>query len=82
MSKDQYWKMQEDAREHLRFCMTLYQIQMDNGMYFLHEHPYNAKSWDLLEVRNISQQAGVEVVRGDMCCFGMYQDTPDGTMLV
>ena len=80
--KDQYWKMQQDAREHLKFCMALYQIQIDNGMYFLHEHPYSAKSWDLPEVKSISQQPGVETIRGDMCCFGMYQDTPGGPMLV
>ena len=62
--------------------MILYQLQIDNGMYFLHEHPYSAKSWDLPEVKSISQQPGVEIIRGDMCCFGMYQDTPGGPMLV
>ena len=37
--------MIKEGKEHLQFCMTLYQIQAENGFYFLHEHPYSASSW-------------------------------------
>jgi len=32
------------GRTHLEFCAKLYKIQHENGLYFLHEHPYGAKS--------------------------------------
>jgi hypothetical protein len=62
------------GREHLKFCMLLYRIQHENGMYFPHEHPNKATSWDMPEVKEIMELEGVEVTRGDMCAFGMYQD--------
>ena len=34
------------ARKHLEFCMKLYEIQWQNGRYFLHEHPDGAGSWN------------------------------------
>ena len=38
--------------KHLEFCMELYQIQIDGGLYFLHEDPDSASSWG----REISQR--------------------------
>jgi len=51
-------------------------------MYFLHEHPYSASSWKEEYVQEIMNQPGVKVVRGDMCAFGMWQDTSEGRRLV
>ena len=33
------------AMVHLRFVCELYQMQLDEGRYFLHEHPSGATSW-------------------------------------
>ena len=51
-------------------------------MYFLHEHPYSASSWDVDEVTEISEMESVKIVNGDMCAFGMYRDTEQGRKLV
>jgi hypothetical protein len=70
------------GREHLKFCMLSYRIQDESGMYFLHEHPSKATSWDMPEVKKITELEGVELTRGDMCALGMYQDTEEGRKLV
>ena len=44
------------------------------SMYFLHEHPYSARSWNEECVKKIMNLENVQVVKGDMCCFGMWQE--------
>ena len=34
----------KDAVIHLRFCIMLYKIQIENGRFFFHEHPWQAWS--------------------------------------
>ena len=74
--------MQDEGRVHLNFCMALYHIQMKNGLYFLHEHPWSASSWKQESVQKIMSEPEVKVVRGDMCAFGMWQETEAGDQLV
>ena len=45
--KDAMRKAYLEAVEHMRFVIQLYREQLDNGRYFLHEHPANATSWRL-----------------------------------
>ena len=45
---------------------------MEQGMYFLHEHPAGAR-------RNDPE---VFKVNGNMCAFGMYQEDENGRALV
>ncbi len=52
-------KMIAEGRAHLRFCMMLYRIQVENGMYFLHEHPYSATSWKEPIVQEVMAINGV-----------------------
>ena len=59
------------AVEHVRFCMQLYKMQMQNGRYFLHEHPEGATSWDLEMVKEIEEFPGVHKVRCDQCQYGL-----------
>ena len=68
-------KLIREGKTHLQFCMTLYKIQIENGMYFLHEHPYSASSWKEPCVEEVMSISGVRVIRGDMCAFGMWQDS-------
>ena len=60
-------KMMKDARDHFTFSMAVYQLQMDNGMYFLHEHPWTATSWDEDFVKRLSERDEVMKVRGELC---------------
>ena len=38
-------RTEAEGRVHLQFCAELYQMQLDAGRFFLHEHPKNATSW-------------------------------------
>ena len=71
MSKEQVDEVVGYGMRHLEFCMELYRIQMANGLYFLHEHPHNAKSWGSDVVKEMMSRPGVRRVRGDMCQYGM-----------
>ena len=76
------WTAQEIRRRRaegellVRFCCELYKLQADAGCYYLHEHPANATSWQLEEVRAILQLDGTRQVVCDQCQYG--QETGDG----
>ena len=59
------------AIEHMSFCMQLYQMQIQSGRYFLHEHPQGATSWDLEMVKEIESMGGVYKVSCDQCQYGL-----------
>ena len=76
------WTAQEIRRRraegelHVRFCCELYKLQAAAGRYYLHEHPANATSWQLEEVRAMLQLDGTRQVVGDQCQYG--QETSSG----
>ena len=55
----------------MKFICEIYQYQIDRGRYFLHEHPWHAKSWELACVQAIKTAPGVGVVRCDQCMTGL-----------
>ena len=68
------------AKRHVAFCAKIYKHQIDNNRYFLHEHPWLAKSWSLDCIKEIEAMRGVVRIRLDMCQFGMtsHWDKKDG----
>ena len=64
-------KMQE-ALIHLKFCIELYIIQLQNGRYFLHEHPWGAWSWRVPELERLLALPEVKKAKGHMCQQDMY----------
>ena len=60
---------------HLRFCMSLYLLQIAGGRFFIHEHPSRATSWEDVEVVKIAAMEGVGTASVDMCCYGMKVET-------
>ena len=49
LTKEGWEKVKETRRRaevHLRFCAAMYHEQMNNGRYFVHEHPKTACSWE------------------------------------
>ena len=72
----------EVAKKHVRFCVSLYEIQMAEGRYFLHEHPRNATSWAMAEVVELANTEGVATTTCDMCAFGMEITDRQGRALV
>ena len=61
----------EKAKRHVKFCCSLYKLQSKAGRYFLHEHPWTARSWNLDCVEEVSQLPNVQKVQTHMCRFGM-----------
>ena len=61
----------KDAKAHIKFCVSLYEIQIRAGRYFLHEHPAGASSWKMKEMTKLMLHPEVDAVTFDMCCFGM-----------
>ena len=44
---------------------------MEAGRYWLHEHPWSAKSWQLPEMQELLKDPRVQVACGDQCQFGL-----------
>ena len=75
------WQRKLDqARRHIKFCCYLYDIQIKEGRFFLHEHPWSARSWYLPEICDIQNRPGVTVTKGHMCRFGMTARDSDGKL--
>ena len=65
-----------EAREHIRFVVQLYKIQMQAGRVFLHEHPARASSWDLEEIKSLTIEEEVYTTIADQCMYGLMTWTP------
>ena len=68
----------DEGKRHIEFCLELYQLQMNEGRLFLHEHPLSASSWKLPGVISLLQRTGVYKVRGDMCSQNMVITDREG----
>lgn len=73
--KERRWR---EDREHLKFMGEVYHKQINEGRWFLHEHPASASSWRLQEIRQVMSLPGVHVTIGDQCMFGLKTWGPDG----
>ena len=72
----------KSAKEHVKFCLEIYKMQMYAGRYFLHEHPNSASSWSMPEVVDMVAHADVDVVACDMCAYGLKVTDEIGGALV
>ena len=59
------------AKEHMRFCIEIYIMQVEARRCFVHEHPVGASSWDMKEMIELMMGEDVGTVTVDMCSFGM-----------
>ena len=64
-------KRMNEALHHLHTSRDVYEKQIQQGRYFLHEAPWGATSWKDERVERISSRDDVYVVRGPMCKWGM-----------
>ena len=58
------------AAKHINFMIGLYREQMEDGHYFLHEHPRWATSWKLPEMEKLMAVPGVGLSHADQCQYG------------
>ena len=70
-----------EGRRHLNFMISLYQMQVDNGRHFLHEHPASAVSWKEPQMAALARRCGVHAVVADQCMYGLVTKGPNGDML-
>ena len=61
----------EHAREHLKFATQFYRFQVQEGPYFLHEHPEGASSWQEACIKGVLKIEEVERVVADQCRYGL-----------
>ena len=66
------------ARKHFRFCNKIYQHQVKEGRYFLHEHPYGAKSWQEPEIVAMLKKETNILAKLDHCQYGLWIKKKDG----
>ena len=58
------------AAVHMRFVCDLYRMQHVAGRFFIHEHPWQASSWEIPCVRSIMALQGVRRIYADQCQLG------------
>ena len=42
----------EKGKEHIRFCIDVYKMQLARHQHFVHEHPAKSKAWQMKEMRH------------------------------
>ncbi len=62
------------AEVHMRFMCRLYRMQHEAGRFFLHEHPWQASSWELSCVRAIMALNGVRRIMANQCQLGAMDE--------
>ena len=68
----------EEAKEHVRFVIKLYKMQIAAGRWFLHEHPVGATSWQMAEMVKLEKETGVTINVADQCMYGLKIRGEDG----
>ena len=70
-----------EAKAHMKFVCELYQEQIQEGRWILHEHPVGATSWKMDVMMRILKMKGVSTVVGDQCQFGLKTENDKGTSM-
>ena len=78
MDPERVRKLIEEGRMHLQFMVSLYQLQLDAGRFFVHEHPATALSWDERCIVKMLAHCDVHLVKAHQCQFGLMTPGPDG----
>ena len=58
-SEDEAWGM---MKRQVEFTAMLMRMQREQGLYFLSEHPAEAKSWDLECIKNLARYSDVQTI--------------------
>ena len=61
--------------------MKIYKYQVDQGRYFLHEHPAAARSWKEPYVKKIAEMQDVLISQLDQCQYGLWVEDRCGSAL-
>ena len=61
----------DDAKDHIRFVMSICATKLREHRYFIFEHPDGASSWQMAEVKKLMAADCVETVNLCMCVFSI-----------
>ena len=64
-------RLRRDGGRHLQFCCELYAHQISGGLYFAHEHPLSAESWETPCVVRLLATPGVMASTIGQCAYGL-----------
>ena len=67
-----------EGRLHLEVAVDAYHRQIDNGRYFLHEHPKPSASWSEPCIQDLASRDDVFVVQSPMCYWHMMAEDMQG----
>ena len=65
MDPDRVKELLAEGIKHIEFCIELYNIQLSEGRYFLHEHPWSASSWHLPCISELLKDEKILVAKGN-----------------
>ena len=82
MKPGNWEKLQNEGRMHLERSWQLYRLQMDDGLFFLHEFPSGSSSPLEPCLRDLLLRHDVCYVKGPMCVWGMTSKDAQGEGLV
>ena len=61
----------KNCKNHVRFCIEVYRLQLQGRRHFVREHPENSRAWEMPEITELMTHPEVESVVLHMCAFGM-----------
>ncbi|CAK9071194.1 Copia protein [Durusdinium trenchii] len=68
----------EIGKARLKKAMACCKLQLEQGGFFLHEHPKESTSWKEPEVQEMLERKDIHLVQSPMCKFGMKMSNDDG----
>ena len=78
MDPEKLRRKKSEAKVLLDFAMEIYEVQLQGGRRFLHEHPESASSWKTEEVQRLLWNPRVGSTVAHLCQFGMKTRGQDG----
>ena len=76
-SPERQRKWREGCR-HIQFMAEVYLRQIEEGRWFLHEHPAYATSWKLKSMLDLQKCPGVMTTIADQCMYGLLTNSTEG----
>ena len=55
----------------MKFMISIYEMQVNEGRIFLHEHRAHATSWHMSEMKRLMRDSEVTLIEADQCMFGL-----------
>ena len=70
IKREERERMKKEGRQHLRFMARIYQMQINHGCYFLHEHPESFGSWDEPCIKELVSRQDAKTATAVQCPYG------------